>query len=108
VELKCLLHRVGPEARILIGGVSRAVTVRKVDAAGRPAINVAPHAVASEDLLRLMPLQVRTCPCEPHLVVGSTDLRRLGHVSCFMFHVSGTCFASLAIWPTTKSAGSRK
>jgi hypothetical protein len=50
VELKCLLHRVGPEARILIGGVNRAVTVRKVDAAGHPAINVAPHAVASKDL----------------------------------------------------------
>jgi hypothetical protein len=50
VELKCLLHRVGPEARILIGGVNRAVTVRKGDAAGRPAINVPPHAVASKDL----------------------------------------------------------
>ena len=50
VELKSLLHRVGPEARLLIHGVDRAVTVRKVDAAGRPAIHVAPHAVASEDL----------------------------------------------------------
>jgi len=28
VELKCLLHRVGPEARLLIGGVNRAVTVK--------------------------------------------------------------------------------
>jgi hypothetical protein len=28
VELKCLLHRVGPEARFLIGGVNRAVTVK--------------------------------------------------------------------------------
>jgi hypothetical protein len=30
VELKCLLHRMGPEARLLIGGVNRAVTVKSV------------------------------------------------------------------------------